>query len=403
MMEVGLKANWSAKQRVIASLAIMLALVVGMGGVSYSNLLRIDNSWDSIRRDSMPGVYNSSQIMATLAASDDVTIKHILREGDAHQIIQETRIKKYNAYLKYLLARYKLSIYSEADAKLFHELEKACQAYMHYQSVVLKLSSDREYEYAIFMANGPLRESFNKSQQLAEEIAVFNKNNADRNGKNLVEGVIKSKLIIILSTSAAVVFALICTYFLFRAYQALSESESQLVQANQELKLLSQHDSLTGLANRRTLDDYLAKEWQRATREGIPLSFLMIDVDDFKRYNDTYGHQAGDRILKLVAELLKQRTARSSDLVGRFGGEEFSVVLPNTGLEGAVSVAELIRAQVEEQQIPHQTATTCHYLTVSIGVATQVPQRANTVSSLIEAADKALYQAKKTGRNRYCY
>lgn len=184
-----------------------------------------------------------------------------------------------------------------------------------------------------------------------------------------------------------------------QAYLALRESQSRLEELNVELQRLSSIDGLTGLSNRHFLQEYLTAEWKRAKREQSSLSVVMIDVDDFKLYNDTYGHLAGDEALKSVAEAIKRTFVRPVDAVARFGGEEFMVVLPDTSLAGARYVAEKLRSSVEMLRIPHR-ATASNNLTVSIGVASAVPQPGDSAAELVRAADTALYACKRNGRNR---
>ncbi|MCL2107713.1 MAG: diguanylate cyclase [Oscillospiraceae bacterium] len=169
------------------------------------------------------------------------------------------------------------------------------------------------------------------------------------------------------------------------------------------IERLSMTDRLTELPNRRFFETQMNSEWRRAKREKIPISVLMIDVDNFKHYNDTYGHQQGDVALCTVAEVFRQVLKRSGDFAARWGGEEFVVLLPNTDLQGAKGVAEQLRAQVEEVPIrqicnPDQPPTR---ITISIGVnaADTKEQGETTVYELIGGADKALYSAKNAGRN----
>lgn len=175
---------------------------------------------------------------------------------------------------------------------------------------------------------------------------------------------------------------------------------AELEAANQRLATLSATDALTGLANRRSFDQAWEAEWQRASRQGLPLAIAMVDVDQFKPYNDHYGHQAGDVCLKLVAQTLGGTAQRSGELVARYGGEEFVVVLP--GLAGAEAAAamERIRATVQGLGVPHAKATVANVVTVSIGVAACVPQLGHSSAALVEAADAAMYRAKAQGRNR---
>jgi two-component system chemotaxis family response regulator WspR len=185
------------------------------------------------------------------------------------------------------------------------------------------------------------------------------------------------------------------------AYRALRESQKQLVALNLELQRLSRVDGLTGLSNRRCLDEFLESEWLRAARDRSVLSVLMIDVDDFKKFNDAYGHLAGDEALKKVSSVLRLKLKRPADLAARYGGEEFSAILPQTPMSGARALGEEICSAVEQLAIEHGGASSggaC--LTVSVGVAAMIPERTTTFSRLLEAADRALYAAKQSGKNR---
>ena len=184
------------------------------------------------------------------------------------------------------------------------------------------------------------------------------------------------------------------------AYRALRESQRQLMTANLELQRLMNMDGLTGLNNRRRLDEYIQSEWIRAVRQQNALSLLIVDVDGFKRYNDSYGHLAGDEALKRVAAAIQASCRRPADLPARFGGEEFAVILPDTPSAGAAHVAERVRRSVEELRIPHAGSTTGPCLTVSVGGVTTIPQQAASLIEFMVRADQALYEAKKHGRNR---
>ncbi len=182
----------------------------------------------------------------------------------------------------------------------------------------------------------------------------------------------------------------------------LSKLYYDLEVANQELQRLTILDDLTQVANRRRFDEYLDQECRRLHRIPAPLSLIMCDVDFFKKYNDTYGHQAGDECLRQVAQAIEQTVNRSSDLVSRYGGEEFAVILPSTNSSGAVFVAELILAEVRARAIAHAASPVSSYVTVSLGIATLTSDVVASPQSLIAEADQALYQAKASGRNRYC-
>jgi diguanylate cyclase (GGDEF)-like protein/PAS domain S-box-containing protein len=164
------------------------------------------------------------------------------------------------------------------------------------------------------------------------------------------------------------------------------------------LEQLATRDGLTGLANRRCFDDTLHAEWARALRQHQPLSLLMVDVDNFKAYNDAHGHLGGDECLKRIATAVASEM-RANDLVARYGGEEFAVILPNQSLKGAAIVAERIRCRVEQLQVPNRLAPN-QTVTVSIGAATALAAQGNDASQLVAIADAALYRAKHMGRNR---
>ncbi|MFS0828316.1 diguanylate cyclase [Pseudomonas phoenicis] len=184
------------------------------------------------------------------------------------------------------------------------------------------------------------------------------------------------------------------------AYRALRVSQQQLLDTNLMLQRLMNSDGLTALSNRRHFDEYLELEWRRAMREQQQLSLLMIDVDYFKAFNDTFGHLAGDEALRQVADAIRRSCSRPSDLPARYGGEEFVLVLPNTSPGGARLVAEKLRQTVLALDIAHTRPQPDSRLTVSIGLATQTPEIGSQCRQLISAADKGLYQAKAEGRNR---
>jgi len=182
------------------------------------------------------------------------------------------------------------------------------------------------------------------------------------------------------------------------AYRALRESQRLLREKNIELERLTKVDGLTGISNRRFLDESMEVQWRQAIRQNTSFAVLMIDIDDFKCYNDINGHVAGDEVLKGIARSVQHACARPGDLAARFGGEEFIVCLPLTPLEGAALVAEKIRSSVEHQHFGQQNSGVG--TTVSIGCAAVIPQKGDLFKSLIETADRALYQAKRNGKNR---
>lgn len=174
----------------------------------------------------------------------------------------------------------------------------------------------------------------------------------------------------------------------------------ELMRTNQELHRMVAIDGLTCIANRRHFEQRCEEEWRRATRDETPLSLIMLDIDHFKKYNDTYGHLVGDDCLKRVAEVLAATAARAGDLAARYGGEEFAVLLPNTDSVGAAVVAEALRSAISALEIEHRGSPLA-IVTASAGVATIYPCREESQApeGLLERADRALYQAKAAGRN----
>jgi diguanylate cyclase (GGDEF)-like protein len=174
---------------------------------------------------------------------------------------------------------------------------------------------------------------------------------------------------------------------------------SNLQLVNERLTELTVIDELTQIQNRRSFDDTIEKEWLRAKRLKTPISMLMIDIDFFKQYNDKYGHIKGDECLSSIAQFMKNNLNRSTDFIGRYGGEEFCIIMPDTPLKGALNLAEKIRAGVKELKILNPVSEENKFLTISVGVASAVPTNKDTSIDLIYTSDKALYMAKNEGRN----
>lgn len=175
---------------------------------------------------------------------------------------------------------------------------------------------------------------------------------------------------------------------------------SRLDEANRELQRLSSVDGLTGIANRRTFDEVLEREWRRCRRSSLPLTLFIGDVDFFKQYNDGHGHQAGDECLRAVAQCLADFVHRPGDLVARYGGEEFAAILPETDLGGALSLADAMRRGIEALGIPHHKSAVSPFVTMSMGVACMHAGDDVPADALLRKADEALYTAKHAGRNR---
>ncbi|HHX4864274.1 TPA: GGDEF domain-containing protein [Acinetobacter nosocomialis] len=175
----------------------------------------------------------------------------------------------------------------------------------------------------------------------------------------------------------------------------------ELMQQAQQLSLLSQQDALTGLANRRYLDETLDNEWRRALRHETQLTIMMVDIDFFKPYNDTLGHLKGDQCLKDIATAISSIAARSGDLVARYGGEEFLLLFPMTNAQQAQIQVERLMNAIKKIAIVHPCSSVSPYVTISVGVATTIPRLNDSISAFVSRADHALYQAKTNGRNQY--
>jgi len=186
----------------------------------------------------------------------------------------------------------------------------------------------------------------------------------------------------------------------FKNITSRKKSEEELARANAALERMARVDGLTQVANRRCFDETLEREWRRMAREQKPFSLLMCDIDFFKRYNDTYGHQEGDECLRMVARALEKSVFRPADLVARYGGEEFALLLPDANIAGAMRVAERLLETVRTLHIEHRTSTASPHVSISVGAACFHPGRSGSPEELIVRADQALYQSKAQGRNR---
>ena len=179
----------------------------------------------------------------------------------------------------------------------------------------------------------------------------------------------------------------------------LVENRKKLIEKNEELKKLSIRDGLTEISNRRYFDQHFAREWKRAIRDKKLISLIMIDIDFFKLFNDTYGHLAGDNCLIQVANTLNDLVNRPADLFARYGGEEFVAILPGTDKDGTLLLAEEMRKAVEALKIKHTSSAISEYVTISLGVGTIFPDNKSSSNALINLADKILYKVKQSGRN----
>lgn len=176
--------------------------------------------------------------------------------------------------------------------------------------------------------------------------------------------------------------------------------EKELRSVNQQLQMVAEVDGLTQLANRHKFDQYLALQWRTLGHLGHPLGLILCDIDYFKQFNNFYGHIEGDACLQQVAQVLKHNIKRSDDLVARYGGEEFVIVLPNTGLPQTKVVADRLRQAVADLHVPHRKSQICDHVTLSLGIASWVPNVTTSPQQLITQADQCLYRAKAQGRNQ---
>ncbi|HPR74227.1 MAG TPA: diguanylate cyclase [Bacteroidales bacterium] len=184
--------------------------------------------------------------------------------------------------------------------------------------------------------------------------------------------------------------------------QELFEANRLLQEANRKLERLSFQDGLTRIPNRRYFDKFLKTEWLDAVQQKRQIALIMMDIDYFKLYNDSYGHLSGDECLKKVANVLDEKLTQSTDLVARYGGEEFVALLADTDKDTVLKISESMRSGVADLGIVHELSECCDVITISVGFAVMVPQTNKSPALLIEAADKALYRAKHEGRNRIC-
>jgi diguanylate cyclase (GGDEF)-like protein len=189
--------------------------------------------------------------------------------------------------------------------------------------------------------------------------------------------------------------------FAFLQEWLVQYQSDELARLNRQLDRIAHQDALTGIPNRRSFDLAGEREWEIALREQKPLSLLLLDVDFFKRYNDTYGHEGGDHCLQAVAQAIRGAMQRPADLAARYGGEEFVVLLPDTDADGAAEVAARILQAVDERRLEHASSSVAPHVTVSIGVTTQTPTPGQPLADALRQADQALYQAKENGRHGY--
>jgi diguanylate cyclase (GGDEF)-like protein len=188
-----------------------------------------------------------------------------------------------------------------------------------------------------------------------------------------------------------------------RKFHELQIHNRELQHSNQILEYLAQYDGLTKIPNRRHFVERYEQEWRLAFRERLEISLIMLDIDNFKKYNDAYGHLEGDNCLRMVAEILRSELKRPTDFLARYGGEEFVIILPKTAETGALQTAKRLSRAVIDYRIPHRDSPVAQYVTISLGISTTVPGHIHDMNLLIRRADEALYQAKNTGKRKAVY
>lgn len=188
---------------------------------------------------------------------------------------------------------------------------------------------------------------------------------------------------------------------LWQILQKQAIAKQHLQASNQKLLHLATTDGLTQVKNRYFFNQEIQHEWKRSQRDGQPLSLILFDVDHFKKYNDYYGHQAGDVCLQEIAKVAQQSINRPADFVARYGGEEFAIVLPQTTEEGAIAIAQRIQDTLHDLTIPHQQSDVSNIVSISLGITSIIPTDDDSCETFIAQADQALYHAKHYGRDRY--
>lgn len=341
-----------------------------MVSVLERNTLR-SSSYQTVYDKLELSVISVEKLTRRLALADDITALNNERrelrqiELNALKLMEEDQWDNARSQLfneQYVLARKIYEINSEtAISALNGELMKMATAfrYTRYGSLVARAAALVLLLWAGLMFSSRLRRELAEQERLRAEIT---------NANILLEDKVRARTI-------------------------------ELENANRKLADLSVTDSLTGLANRRRFDKVLQTEWRRAARQNIPLAVAMIDVDKFKAYNDHFGHQAGDECLRRIATVLRNCVQRSGDLIARYGGEEFVIILPGVTSKDAALLGENIRRTTMAEKLKHTEASSCGLVTISIGIASRIPQHDEKADILLHQADAALYRAKHQGRN----